>query len=310
MVDVSDHEILAARGPKNQVDSSRPYAFFVERERTTQGRIDDVATVFLTNRECPWRCVYCDLWKNTTDETVAVGAIPAQIDYALERLPPARHIKLYNSGNFFDARAIPSGDHESIAARVRHFETVVIENHPKLCGETCLRFRERLGTALEIALGLETVHPQVLPRLNKGLSLDDFTQSVELLLRHGIAVRAFVLLRPPFLSEAEGVRWAIRSIDFALGLGIGCVTVIPVRGGNGIMERLERDGQFSPPRLRSLEQVLDAELAMNRGRVFVDLWDAARFYDCSRCGPARVERLAAMNLSQQMLPRVECDCGT
>jgi len=66
-----------------------------------------VATIFLTNRECPWRCVMCDLWKNTLIDSVPLGAIPSQIDYALARLPAARQIKLYNSGSFFDTQAIP-----------------------------------------------------------------------------------------------------------------------------------------------------------------------------------------------------------
>ena len=78
----------------------------------------DVATLFLTNRECPYRCLMCDLWKNTLTETVPIGAIPAQIDYALGQLPPARQIKLYNSGSFFDPHAIPPQDHPAIAAQV------------------------------------------------------------------------------------------------------------------------------------------------------------------------------------------------
>ena len=59
----------------------------------------------------------CDLWKNTLTETVPVGAIPAQIEYALARLPAARVIKLYNSGSFFDPRAIPVADYPAIARR-------------------------------------------------------------------------------------------------------------------------------------------------------------------------------------------------
>jgi archaeosine synthase beta-subunit len=84
-----------------------PYAYLVEDERTAAGEIVPTATIFLTNRECPWRCLMCDLWRNTITETVPAGAIPQQIDYALERLPAARQIKLYNSGSFFDPRAIP-----------------------------------------------------------------------------------------------------------------------------------------------------------------------------------------------------------
>ena len=61
----ADAEILAARGPKNAVDPLVPWAFMPEPERTADGKIADVATIFLTGRECPLRCLMCDLWKNT-----------------------------------------------------------------------------------------------------------------------------------------------------------------------------------------------------------------------------------------------------
>ncbi|HUY91643.1 MAG TPA: radical SAM protein [Pirellulales bacterium] len=309
---ISEAEVLAARPAKSQVDPRRPYAFLCERERAADGMVEDVATIFLTNRECPWRCLMCDLWRNTTDETVTPGVIAEQIDYALARLPPARHVKLYNSGNFFDAKAIPPGDHAAIAERVRSFRTVIVENHPKLCGEACTRFRDLMGTRLEIAMGLETVHLDVLPRLNKDMTLDDFARAVELLLRRGISVRAFVLLRPPFLGEAEGVEWAVKSVEFACSLGVGCISIIPARGGNGIMDRLERAGHYAPPKLRSLEQSLASGLEIARlhssaPRVFVDLWGAETFCECRECGPARIARLAEMNLTQQVLPGVACN---
>lgn len=309
--EISEADVLAARPAKNAVNPRRPYAFLCERERTADGEIEDVATIFLTNRECPWRCLMCDLWRNTTDDTVPTGAIAEQIDYALARLPPAQHVKLYNSGNFFDAKAIPPGEHAAVADRVRLFRTVIVENHPKLCGDACMRFRDLLGTQLEIAMGLETVHPEVLPLLNKGMALDDFARAAEFLLRHEIALRAFVLLRPPFLSEAEGIEWAAKSVEYACIHGVGCVSIIPTRGGNGVMERLAQTGHYAPPSLRSLEQALENGLEIARAhpgrpRVFVDLWDAEKFSSCAHCAQARIERLVEMNLSQRMLPQIVC----
>ncbi|MGE0606333.1 MAG: radical SAM protein [Pirellulales bacterium] len=307
-----------ARPPKHPVDVLRPYAFLAEAEATAAGRVEQIATVFLTNRECPFHCVYCDLWRNTTDERVPVGAIPAQIDYALQRLPPARHIKLYNSGNFLDPQAIPPEDHEAIARRVRGFSTVIVENHPRLCGESCPRFAEMVETELEVALGLETVDAPTLARLNKQMTVADFDRAVEYLLRHNIAVRAFILLRPPGQSEEQGLYWALRSIEHARSRGVRCCTVIPVRGGNGVMEQLAAAGQFSPPRLSSLEQALEQGLSIasasnhtngRRFRVFVDLWDLARFSNCPHCLSRRTSRLHAMNISQTVLPPVECPCG-
>ena len=176
--EVSEQEILAARPERAVHDPVYYEAFFTEEERSRAGNLESVATLFLTNRECPFRCLMCDLWKSTTVERVPSGAIPAQIEYALSRLPPAKRIKLYNSGNFFDAQAIPPGDWPRIAELVRGFEGVIVENHPRLCGSQCVEFRDLVGRELEIAMGLETIHPEVLPRLNKGMTLEDFSGAV------------------------------------------------------------------------------------------------------------------------------------
>lgn len=303
---IDDREIIAARPAKNLVDPWRPYAFLTEPEHSAAGIVEDVATLFLTNRECPFHCLMCDLWKNTLDARVPDGAIPAQIDYALQRLSPAPHIKLYNSANFFDPQAIPRSDWPAIAQRVCGFQTVIVENHPRLCTEDCRQFRDLIDTQLEIALGLETIHPDVLPRLNKHMMLEDFESAVTQLQGWGISTRAFILLRPPYLTEAEGIEWACRSIAFAFDSGVNCCSVIPVRGGNGIMERLQTEGSYAPPSLAALEAVLDFGLAQRRGRVFVDLWDVDHFSACPVCGPQRRARLGRMNLSQAVESSITC----
>ena len=304
----TDEQILAVRSAKNVVDPLRPYAYLVEPECTAAGVVEDVATIFLTNRECPLRCLMCDLWRNTTDQRVPVSAIPKQIDFALAQLESARHIKLYNSGNFFDRQAIPADDHRAIAERVHAFQTVIVENHPRMCGQDVLRFRSLLEHDLEVAMGLETAHPEVLQRLNKQMSLQDFERAVGFLRQNGIHVRSFILLRPPFLSEQEGVDWSLRSLEFAFDAGVRCCAVIPTRGGNGVMDQLAHEGWYQPPSMKSMEQVLEEGLKMRRGRVFVDLWDCERFYPCPKCGPQREQRLHDMNLQQQILPAVNCEC--
>jgi hypothetical protein len=271
--------------------------------------VEDVATVFLTNRECPFRCLMCDLWTHTTDETVPDGAIPAQIDFALDRLDPAQHIKLYNSGNFFDRKAIPPSDYDAIAERVVGFDTVIVENHPKLCNDACVDFSERLDGQFEIALGLETAHPTVLDRLNKRMTRDDFKRAVGFLREHAIDVRTFILLRPPFMTEEEGVEWALRSIEFAFDAGVQTCSVVPTRAGNGIMSQLANDGHFAPPSMASIETALEEGLKIGGGRVFMDLWDLERFADCAQCLDVRRERLHQMNLTQTVRPPVTCPCG-
>ncbi|HKD38307.1 MAG TPA: radical SAM protein, partial [Pirellulales bacterium] len=272
----ADRWILSRRPPKNAVDPWRPYHYLVEQERTRDGRLENVGTIFLTNRECPFRCLFCDLWKNTTDERVPDGAILAQIEWALEHMPPLRHLKLYNSGNFFDPQAIPPGDLPEIAEGLSGLETLIVECHPRLVGRSCFQFQERLKPALEVAMGLETAHPQVLERLNKRMTLDDFSDAARQLRERRIGVRAFILLRPPFLDETEGLLWAKRSLDFAFAAGVECCVTIPTRGGNGAMDELAAARTFAAPVLESLEAAVEYGIGLRAGRVFADLWDIER----------------------------------
>jgi radical SAM enzyme (TIGR01210 family) len=248
----------------------------------------------------------CDLWRNTLTESVPVGAIPDQIHYALARLSNARQIKLYNSGSFFDARAIPPEDFPSIADRVKSFERVIVESHPALIGEPSLRFRDLLQAPLEVAMGLETVHPEILARLNKRMSLPQFAEAAEFLRDHAMDLRVFVLVKPPFMEENEAFDWAARSIDFAFDCGATAVTLIPTRGGNGAMDLLAENAEFSPPRMATLESAFAYGLGIERGRIFVDLWNMQPTGSCPVCYDQRVERLEAMNLRQIILSQTPC----
>src|SRR5262249_8889847 len=186
-----------------------------EEEPSPGGALIPTAVVFLTNRECPFRCVMCDLWKHTLDATVERGAIPVQIREALVSLPPARQVKLYNAGSFFDPQAIPPEDDEDIAGIVGAFDRVIVEAHPAFLvgvyGERCLRFHDRIRGRLEVAIGLETVNEGVLSRLNKRMTLDSFRRAAEFLRTHDIALRVFMLLAPPVMPSDEDGEWAGQS---------------------------------------------------------------------------------------------------
>ena len=327
MIAATDRFVLERRSAKNALDPQRAYASLWEDEPDAAGALIRTAVVFLTNRECPFRCVFCDLWKNTLNEAVAPGAIPHQIREALRTLPAARAVKLYNAGSFFDPHAIPPLDDDEIAFAVRSFERVIVESHPTyLTGahaDRCLRFRDRLAGRLEVAIGLETAHPRVLERLNKRMTLDSFRRAAEFLRREDIALRVFILLSPPFMPKEEDVDWACRSIDEAIACRASVCAIIPTRAGNGAMETL--GDAYRVPSLAALEQVVEHGLSafasgetcrgMHREprltqpgvRVFADLWDIERFFTCE-CSPRRAARLRLMNREQRVPEPVACSC--
>lgn len=307
---INDKWIVSNRGKRNKVNPKKPYGWLLEKERTVSGKIEETAIIFLTNKECSFKCLMCDLWKNTTEKSVSVGSIPDQIEWALSKMPKTKCLKLYNSGSFFDEKAIPESDYKRIAKLVSDFETVIVESHPKLINEKCLRFKNILKPELQVALGLETVHPEVLKKLNKAMTLDDFKRAVNFLSKNKIKTRAFILLRPPFLSESEGVYWAKKSIDFAVSLGVECSTIIPVRSGNGSMEKLIKKGDFKMPNIHSLESVIEYGINLNAGRIFADVWDLALFSNCKKCIEERTNRLTSINLSQKIISRIKCTCNS
>lgn len=320
-----DAWVLARRRePRAALDPRRAVGAFVEPEPNGSGEVVPVLTVLLTNRECPWRCVFCDLWRHTLTRPVAPGDIPAQVGEVLRDARWAsagpRWAKLYNAGSFFDPGAIPPADDPVIAGMLGGFDRVIVESHPSLVGDRCWRFRDHLARAgrerrqeptLEVAMGLESADPGVLARLNKRMTPEDFAVAAGRLRREGVAARAFVLVQPPFERAADPAEAAVRSAAFAFGCGVDVVSLIPVRGGNGVLEDLQAEGHFQPPDLGTLERAVDGALALGAGRVLADLWDLERLRGCGVCYPRRRERLNAMNLGQRWLPAVACPaCGT
>ena len=335
------HWILARRGPKNKHDPRRPYGSFIEDEPGPDGTLWRCHTLLLTNRECAFRCLMCDLWQDTLDTSTEVGAIAAQIKALIPpsplspnnkpfgwekggdrggrgRLPPnplplsgggaegrggggeiKSALKLYNAGSFFDPGQVPIEDYAAIADRARHFDRVIVESHTAFLkgkhAERVLAFRDAIAPAtLEVAIGLETVHEAALEKLNKRMTVDDFRRAAAFLAENQIALRVFLLVRPPFLTEEEGVEWGCRSLDMAHECGSTFTALLPTRAGNGALEALAEQGCYAPLTLQSLETCLRYGQSLEgRMRVTADLWDIEQFVknDADRACVARIAEL-------------------
>jgi len=314
-------EIRSLRGPRAHVATDVPQAVWDEDETATPGQAVSTRVMLLTGGECRFTCSMCDLWKHTLPTATPAGLLPQQIRHGLahpaDAAKPPRWIKLYNGSNFFDSRSVPREDLPEIAALVAGFERVIVENHPRLCSEAVPAFRDQLSGRLEVAMGLETAHPQALAALNKQLTLDDVADACERLADWGVDARAFVLLGVPGVAPEEAVEWCLRSVAFARGCGIRHVSVVPLRSGNGWIDQQLTEGSLRLPTAADLEAVADAALqdsldvaATTETVVTVDLWDFPKLVgSCDTCRAVRQQRLAAMNLAQRCLPLPALACG-
>lgn len=307
----ADHRIRSLRAAKPPVNPWVPHGSVVESERGADGKTERALTIFLAGAECPFTCSFCDLWRWTIDGPTPVGAVPAQLARVIEPLPadglPDR-VKLYNASNFFDVRAVPAADLPTIARLVSPFAAVTVESHASTVGPKTRAFAERIGGRLEVAIGLETVHPAALRRLNKRLDLERFDRAAAFLADNDIDLRVFALLGAPHVPPEESVEWTVRTVEHAVRRGARVVAIIPVRGGNGEMERLAALGHFVPPTLSHLEGALERCLGLSPSVIVADLWDVERIAPCDTCRGARLERLHRVNATGRSEPRVPCAC--
>jgi radical SAM enzyme (TIGR01210 family) len=303
-----DRAIRSLRPAKPFVDPFRAHGTVLERERRPDGRIERTLTVFLAGAECPFTCSFCDLWRWTIDGPTPPGALTRQLAEVLDGLnePTPQRLKLYNASNFFDRRAVPPEDVDGLARLASSFAAVTVESHASTIGGSTLAFARRLAARLEVAVGLETIHPDAAARLNKRLDLPRFDRAAAFLREHDVDLRAFVLLGAPHVASAETVEWTVRTAEYAAARGAAVVSIIPVRGGNGELERLQALGEFTPPALSQLEEALDRCLHVTRAVVTADLWDAGRLASCELCRAARIARLERINLTGCAEPRVPC----
>lgn len=307
-----DQRIRSLRPPKVRVDPYKAHGSLLEDERRPDGTIERALTAFLAGAECPFTCSFCDLWRWTIDGPTPPGALTRQLESVLQAVDGAipNRLKIYNASNFFDQRAVPPEDVLGITRLASPFAAVTVESHANTIGPRTLEFARQIPGRLEVAVGLETIHPVAIAQLNKRLDLAQFDSAAHLLREAGVDLRVFVLLGAPHVPVGEAVAWTVRTVEYAVERGASVVSIIPVRGGNGEMERLQRLGLFTPPTLSQLEEALDASLQFTSAVVTADLWDVERLPGCQECRSDRVARLRRLNLTGRAESRISCiKCG-
>ena len=196
-------------------------------------------------------------------------------------------------------------DLPQIAELAKPFRAVTVESHANTIGPLTLEFAGLLSAKLDVAIGLETIHPVAAEHLNKRLELSRFDRAAAFLTEHDLDLRVFVLLGAPYVPVEESIDWAVRSARYAAARGAKRIALIPVRGGNGELERLAALGHFTPPTLVQLETALERCLDLAPAVVSADLWDIERLSACEACRERRVHRLRQMNLGH-FEPAVTC----
>ncbi|MEK6874939.1 MAG: hypothetical protein AABX52_04280 [Nanoarchaeota archaeon] len=250
-------------------------------------------------------CSMCD-FAFYADSRVQSRNIEAQHKQSLEMLSNMDfiHFDLLTLGNFYNDKEIPANLRKSLLESVVKFRGVkrvltearrqYVTVDKLIEAKNCLRDDQRL----EYALGYETVNPDLRNRvLRKGTQEEHLDDALEMCRDTSVDFVAYVLIKPPTLSETEGIEEAVNTATHVLAKADkhGVKTRIAfepvfVTKKRFIKELWER-GEYKPPKLWSVAEVLiqtakRLELENTQGKLFVGLSDENLSGDkmTSNCG--------------------------
>jgi archaeosine synthase beta-subunit len=305
--------------PAAPADARRYVNQWVEREAIGP-EVVPAFVLILRTRGCYWAdqkgCSMCGYAKDTLGRSATPAELAEQLDHALTRYHEEPYVKVYTSGSFLDDREV---DPESRLRLARAFSgrarRLLFETLPEFATEESLRpLKEAFAGEVEVALGLESTDPDVLGRLvHKNAPPGAYLAAGDRVRAMGLRAKAYLLLKPPYLTEGEAVQDVLRSIDGAHA-HFDSLSVNPVHIQNGtVVEWLFHRHRYRPPWLWSVVESL-REGAHRKGTSRLVSFPTAGGlprgpHNCRKCDPEVLEAIESASLHQEFAPLEALDCA-
>lgn len=229
-------------------------------------------------------------------------------------------LNIYNGGSFLNRDEISCSLQKVIFQRVKDnkdIRTLFIESRPEFITSEFLDnlFSNFAPKILKIGIGLESVTDKVRNEyINKGMKKELYEEAVRTARQRGVKILTYVLIKPIFLSEKEAIDEAVKTTEYAFNVGSDEVSFEASCIQKGTkMEQLYRQGQYQPPWLWSIIDVIKG--AHNLGNIQIgSFWDfplpVAKPSNCLKCSAA-IEDLIneyRINHNLDVFERADCSC--
>jgi radical SAM enzyme (TIGR01210 family) len=249
----------------------REPADWVVKDANIHGSPVKTLTITLTPTGCEWAstggCTMCGEFEGSTkSETIPAMFHIAQFASAVSKYVAEHNpawIRIYQEGNYTNQHEIDNSAQFTIlrlASLIGGIRRITIESMAKYLTRKNVQYLSRAiarDVELEVGMGFEGENDVVRNVcINKGESINDFRKAVGLLREMGIRSLAYVLLKPPFLSEGEAIEEAIATIQLAHEIGFDAVSLEPVSiHGYTLVHALSIEGLYQLPWLWSVVRV-------------------------------------------------------
>jgi radical SAM enzyme (TIGR01210 family) len=305
-------------------DPREPTRVWLDEDNTPDGVYDSL-TIILNTGGCRWAraggCTMCGYVAESVEGgTVAHEDLMTQVEACLDHEAdhadePAGQVKIYTSGSFLDEREIPAETREAIAEAFADRDRMVVESLPDFVDRGKLADFTGRGIETDVAVGLETATDRVRHDcINKYFDFADFEAAAAEAREADAGVKAYLLMKPPFLSEEEAIADMKSSVRRCGAVeGVHTVSMNPTNVQRYTMvEDLYHAGGYRPPWLWSVAAVLEAT-ADEEVIVVSDPVGAGSDRGPHNCGECddRVQRaIKDFDLRQDptVFEQVSCDC--
>ncbi len=231
-------------------------------EKDFLDKVVQAGVIILPTVGCRWGrkegCTMCGYVYDAPRE-ISQEKVVKEFKRALGELEGVKYLKIFTSGSFLDPQEVSAGSMRKMMSLVpEHIKRVQIESRPEFIKEKALKdIKNVLNAELEIGIGLETANDRIRELINKGFSFKDFEKVVKICKEQGVYVKAYLLLKPPFLTEKEALNDAEESILKAQKAGADRVSINPMNVQRGtLVEKLWHRKEYRPPWLWSVVKLL------------------------------------------------------
>jgi archaeosine synthase beta-subunit len=305
--------------PAGPTDARRYVNQWVEREAIGTEEVPAFVLILRT-RGCYWAdekgCSMCGYAKDTLGRSATPEELAEQLANATARYRGEPYVKVYTSGSFLDDREVdPESRRRLVAAFSGKARRLLFETLPEFAVPAALDpLRTSFDGELEVALGLESTDPTVLGRfVHKNAPPSEYLAAGDRVRAMGLRAKAYLLLKPPYLTESESIRDVVRSIEEAAP-HFDALSVNPVHIQNGtVVEWLYRRGRYRPPWLWSVVESL-ADGATRRGSSRLVSFPTAGGlprgpHNCGKCDTRVLAAIEDASLHQEFGPLDQLDCS-
>lgn len=200
-------------------------------------------TITLSPTGCSWAknggCTMCGEYEGAIKNSIPDYIHIAQFSKAIAELSSKYKptwLRINQEGNYANVGETAKYAQTTIlklATQIKGLERVTIESRPGFLTENTIKEYSEIfldsGVELEIGMGFEAADSVVRNVcVNKGESIDDFKKALNLMDKYGILSLAYVLLKPPFLSEKEAIDESVSSIKIATEIGFKRISLEPM----------------------------------------------------------------------------------